>query len=98
MHTVDFSTANGDLASESALLTGDFLSGFLRQEYQLLGTVFEQQSLWGEVNAAPATPEQRDPQFSLQLHQLSGQSGLGDVQQRCGLGDIFLSGDHEEIV
>ena len=40
---------------------------------------------------APA--EQLDTQFLLQLHQLSGQGGLSQMQEIGRLGDVLLPGD-----
>ena len=37
------------------------------------------------------------PQLLLQLHQLPGKSGLGQMEQSGGLGDVFLPGYCQKI-
>ena len=44
-----------------------------------------------------AAVKQLDAQFLLQLHELTGEGGLSDMQQLSGTGDILLARRHQKI-
>ena len=72
-------------------------SVFSARSHNLLGPPSQQNPVVCERDMVPATAEQLHPQLLLQLHQLPGEGGLGDVEQGGGPGDVLLAGRHQKI-
>ena len=96
IHAAQIAASNGDLAAE--LLPMDKLPlRLFCQFHNLPGPPPQEHSLVGEDDPVLAPPEELDPQLLLQLHQLPGQGGLGQMEQCCSLSDVFLPGYRQEI-
>ena len=76
---------------------GEFRLGLFGEVDDLLGPLAEKHSLLGEGDLPAAPEEQLFPQLRLQLHQLLGEGGLGDVKGLGGGGDAFLPGHRQKI-
>ena len=94
LYAQQFSAADGYPAGQLFRRGREFLLGLLRQGNQLLGPAPEQEALRREINAVLAALKQLDAQFSLQLLELPGERGLGDVQQLRRPGDVLLPSRH----
>ena len=67
------------------------------QGYNFLRPAAQKHSIFGENDPMPVPMEQCDAKLLFQLDELSGQGGLGQVQQSGRLCDVFFSGRHQKV-
>ena len=95
-HAAGFAAADGNFAGQF-LRAAEFLSGFVGQFHDFLGAALEKPPGVGKGDPVLAAQKQLGSQLLLQLHQLPGKGGLGDMQQRRRLCDVFLLRHREKI-
>lgn len=75
----------------------EFLLRLVRHGDDLLGALPEQHPLRGERHPVASPHEELLPQLLLQIPDLPGQRGLGEMQIIRRAGDGFLPGDRQKI-
>lgn len=96
-HAPQVAASDGDPACD--LLRRSELPGrLLRQLYDLLSPAAQQHPGLRQNDVVLAATEQLDSQLLLQLHQLAGQGGLRQMEQRRRPGDVLLPGHSQKIL
>ena len=97
-HLPGFAAADVDVAREFRARRGELGFGLVQKPDDLLGPLPQAHPVRGEGHAVALALEQTRAQFLLQVGQLPGQGGLGDVQGRCRRSDVALAGHGEKVV
>ena len=82
--------ADGDFTGQFLLRLGKFPFRFIGQFHNLLCAPPQKHSCVGQDDPVLAAAKELSTQFLLQLHQLSGKSGLGHMEQRRCFRNILL--------
>ncbi len=89
--------ADVDVSGDGGVRGRQLASGLFYQVHDLSGALAEEDALLGQGDAAVASDKQGLSQLLLQVHQLAGQGGLGEVQAFRRAADALLTGYREEV-